>query len=181
MSKWPVNKSGLFRRPNIMMSLRNRRSSSGWSLRNACVCVYDSDLRPPKCHRDRDEQKFGSVSDVTPTTPPTPSAGLRGRARVKCRRSKTRAEGEREMGHSCNRFQGDEDFNSKRRLRWSGRSSAGEGESASQHLTSYTWVNTHRFHVQPTFVPHTPPTDMLLLTRAIVRVTSLSHTWPIHL
>lgn len=106
-----------------------------------CVCLW---LRPQasKCHRDRDQQKFGSVSDVTPSTPPTPSAGLRGRAWVKCRQSKTHTEGEWEIGQSWNRFLGDEDLNSKRRLRWSGRSSAGEGESAGQHQTSYTWV-TH--------------------------------------
>lgn len=138
-----------------------------------CVCLW---LRPQasKCHQDRDQQKFGSVSDVTPTTPPTPSAGLRGRAWVKCRQSKTHAEGEREMGHSWNRFLGDEDFNSKRRLRWSGRSSAGEGESAGQHQTSYTWVThaPYRRTVHPTIAPTLP---------TYAWVNSVSHAWPVHL
>lgn len=134
-----------------------------------------------KCHRDRDQQKFGSVRDVTPSTPPTPSAGLRGRAWVKCRQSKAHTEGEREIGQSWNRFLGDEDFNSKRRLRWSGRSSAGEGESACQNQTSYTWV-THAPYRRTVYVSslhHLP--KLVVLTRTLPWVTFVSHTWPIHL
>lgn len=135
-----------------------------------CVHVLVCECKWPqvfKCHRDRDQKKFVPVSNVTTTTPPTPPAGLWGWVwdvvRVK----------HAHRGHSQNRFQGDGDFNSKRRLWWSGRGSTGVGPSAT-HQTSYTWV-THIVFLRtpPTYNPHLfqPPTT---------QITSVIHAWPIH-
>lgn len=134
------------------------------------VCVLVCECKWPqvaKCHLDRDQKKkFVPVS----MSPPLHLPRLRLDCGGECKWDVARVKHTR-RGHSWNGFLGDEDFNSKRRLWWSGRGSRWEGPSTTQHQTSYTWV-TRMFLTHPTYInPHLfpPPTT---------QITASAHTLP---